>query len=100
MFGRAYPEIGLAEGYAARSRDGGRTWAPAVRFLSQPVETFFDPEHSEEELPQPLFPSAAVAPDGSVYVAVERPTSASSGAIGVFKSRDGGSRGAAPRCRA
>jgi BNR repeat-like domain len=90
VFGRAYPEIGLAEGYAARSRDGGRTWAPAVRLLSQPVETFFDPEHPEEELPQPLFPSAAVAPDGSVYVAVERPTSASSGAIGVFKSRDGG----------
>jgi hypothetical protein len=41
-------------------------------------------------LPQPGFPSAAVAPDGSVYVAFEDNKSASSGAIGVARSRDGG----------
>jgi len=41
-------------------------------------------------LPQPGFPSAAVAPDGTVYVAFEDSTSASSGAIGVARSRDGG----------
>jgi hypothetical protein len=35
-------------------------------------------------------PSAAVAPDGSVYVAFEDSTSPSSGAIGLARSRDGG----------
>lgn len=41
-------------------------------------------------LPNPAMPSAAAAPDGSVYVAFEDSTSASSGAIGLARSRDGG----------
>jgi hypothetical protein len=41
-------------------------------------------------LPDSAFPSAAAAPDGSVYVAFEDNTSASSGAIGLARSRDGG----------
>ena len=42
------------------------------------------------ELPQPMFPSAAAGPDGSVYIAFEDSTSPSSGAIGILRSRDGG----------
>jgi hypothetical protein len=41
-------------------------------------------------LPQPHYPSAAVAPDGTAYIAFEANSSASSGAIGVARSRDGG----------
>jgi hypothetical protein len=50
---------------------------------------FFDPE-TGDEYPQPGFPSAAVAPDGSVYVANERDSSVTSGAISVSRSGDGG----------
>ena len=41
-------------------------------------------------LPQPAFESAAVAPDGTVYIAFEDSRSASSGAIGVVRSLDRG----------
>ncbi len=50
---------------------------------------FFDPE-TGNEYPQPGFPSAAVGPDGTVYVANEHDSSVSSGAIAVARSRDGG----------
>jgi hypothetical protein len=90
IFGRADLEVGLGQLYAARSLDEGRTWLPPVLAGSKPIPPlFFDPE-TGDELPQPNFPSAAVAPDGSVYVAFEDSTSPTSGAIGVARSRDGG----------
>jgi hypothetical protein len=73
---------------AARSLDEGKTWQPAVQAGSKPVFTFQD--EKGEELPQPGFPSAAVAPDGAVYIAFEDSRSPSSGSVGVLRSLDGG----------
>jgi hypothetical protein len=89
VFARADFEAGLGQLYAARSPDEGRTWLPPVLAGSKPLP----PDAVDDKgipLPQPGFPSAAVAPDGSVYVAFEDNKSASSGAIGVARSRDGG----------
>jgi hypothetical protein len=80
---------GVGHLYATRSLDEGRTWLPPVLAGSQPIQMFFDPE-TGNEYPQPGFPSAAVAPDGTVYVANEHDSSVSSGAITVARSRDGG----------
>lgn len=80
---------GIGSLHALRSVDDGRTWQPAVLAGSQPIGMFFDPE-TGDEYPQPGFPSAAVAPDGTVYIATERDTSVSAGGIGVARSRDGG----------
>ena len=89
----AYTQADLAAGigrlFATRSVDEGRTWLPPVLVGSQPVQTFVDPE-TGNVLPGSGFPSAAVAPDGTVYVATERDSSVSSGAITVARSRDGG----------
>ena len=90
VFGQADAETGLGTIYAARSRDEGRTWQSAVQAGSKPIfPEFLDPE-TGDVLPQPAFESAAVAPDGTVYVAFEDSRSASSGAIGVVRSLDGG----------
>jgi hypothetical protein len=91
VFLRVDFELGLGQLYAVRSLDEGRTWLPPVLAGSNPIPpaTPVDPE-TGLPLPQPGFPSAAVAPDGTVYVAFENSTSASSGAIGVARSRDGG----------
>jgi hypothetical protein len=89
VFARADFAAGLAQLYAVRSPDEGRTWLPPVLAGSKP----FPPDAVDDNgiaLPQPGFPSAAVAPDGSVYVAFEDNKSSSSGAIGVATSRDGG----------
>src|SRR4029077_6171645 len=80
---------GVGRLYATRSLDEGRPWLPPVLAGSQPIQHFFDPE-TGNEYPQPGFPSAAVAPDGTVYVVVEHDTSVTSGAITVARSRDGG----------
>jgi hypothetical protein len=89
VFARAEFATGLGKLYAARSRNGGRTWTPPVELLAQPIAMFADPE-TGEELPQPQFPNVAVAPDGAVYATVEGNSSASAGAIAVARSRDGG----------
>jgi hypothetical protein len=89
VFARAVLDLGLGELYAARSLDEGLTWQPAVQVGSKPIQQFSDPE-TGEDLPQPNFPSAAVAPDGTVYIAFEANSSSSSGAIGLARSRDGG----------
>jgi len=90
VFARADLEFGLGTLQAARSVDEGRTWLSAVQVGSpQPIETFFHPEMGEY-LPQSHYPSAAVAPDGTAYIAFEDNTSATSGAVGVARSRDGG----------
>lgn len=88
IFARAEFDTNVGKIYATRSRDGGRTWTPPVQLAEQPIQTFFD--DAGEELPQPQFPNAAVAPDGTVYVTVEADNSATSGVIAVFRSRDGG----------
>ncbi|MFN0281194.1 MAG: sialidase family protein [Kineosporiaceae bacterium] len=74
---------------AVRSLDEGRTWLPPVQAGSKPVFEFHDPDFGDV-LPSPGFPSAAVAPDGSVYVAFEDSRTTSTGAIGVLRSRDSG----------
>jgi hypothetical protein len=90
VFARADFETGLGSLHAARSPDEGRTWLPAVEIGAKPIpQGLVDPEIGDP-LPQPGFPSAAVAPDGTVYVAFEDSTSPTSGAIGVARSRDGG----------
>jgi hypothetical protein len=90
VFGRADVETGIGTLHAARSLDEGRTWLPAVQAAAKPIPpTFVDPE-TGLPLPQPGYPSAAVAPDGTVYIAFEDSTSATAGAIGILRSRDGG----------
>jgi Neuraminidase (sialidase) len=88
VFGRGDEQRGVGELYAARSRDDGHTWRSAVRFLSNRIQTFRDDKGIA--LPIPQYASAAVAPDGTVYVAVEAPGSAHSGVIAIARSRDGG----------
>jgi hypothetical protein len=88
VFARADLQRGVGHLYAARSRDNGRTWRPAVRFFSNRIQTFRDDRGTE--LPIPQYPSVAVAPDGTVYVTVEAPRSARSGAIAMARSRDAG----------
>jgi len=89
VFGRADIGLGLGQLYAARSVDEGRTWRPPALIGSKPIPPPF-PDDTGTPLPNPAMPSAAVAPDGSVYVAFEDSTSPSSGAIGLARSRDGG----------
>jgi hypothetical protein len=88
-FARADFETGIGSLQASRSFDEGRTWLPSVQAGSKAVAEPHDPE-TGDVLPQPGFPSSAVAPDGTVYIASEDSRSASSGAINVAKSRDGG----------
>ena len=89
VFSRGDLATGIGSLHATRSVDDGRTWQPAVLAGSQPLPSFIDPE-TGDEYPQPGFPSAAVAPDGTVYIATERDTSVTSGGIGIARSRDGG----------
>jgi len=89
IFARADLAAGRGQLLAARSPDEGSTWLPPVQIGSQPVQAIVDPE-TGAELPQPGFPTAAAARDGTVYAAFEASTSASSGAIGLARSRDGG----------
>jgi hypothetical protein len=89
LFARTDLEAGFGAHYAARSLDEGRTWlAPVELGPHLPLTEFVHPEFGH--LPQPHYPSAAVAPDGTAYLAFENNSSASSGGIGVAKSRDGG----------
>jgi hypothetical protein len=90
IFARADFETGIGTLHAARSLDEGRSWLPAVQAGAKPIpQDLVDPE-TGLPLPQPGFPSAAVAPDGTVYIAFEDSTAPTSGAIGVVRSRDGG----------
>ena len=89
LFARIDLEAGFGAHYAARSLDEGRTWLPPVQLGPHlPLLGFFHPEFGY--LPQAHFPSAAVAPDGTAYIAFENNNSETSGGIGVAKSRDGG----------
>jgi hypothetical protein len=89
VFARIDLEAGFGAHYAARSLDEGQTWLPPVELGPRlPLTEFLHPEFGH--LPQPHFPSAAVAPDGTAYVAFENNSSVTSGGIGVARSRDGG----------
>jgi hypothetical protein len=103
IFGRANAEAGLGEIRVARSLDEGRTWQPSIVAGSIPLPGEVTDPETGEPLPQPGFPTSAVAPDGTVYIAFENSTSVSSGAIGIATSRDGGvswSRSTLPGVRA
>jgi hypothetical protein len=91
IFARGDLETGLATIQVARSLDEGRTWLPAVPAGAKPLpdSEIFDPE-TGDILPQPGYPSSAIAPDGTVYIAFEDSRTADSGSIGVVSSRDGG----------
>jgi hypothetical protein len=90
VFARADAELELFQFYAARSLDEGRTWQPAVLAGARPLTPPLIDPGTGAELPQPVYPSAAAGPDGSVYIAFEDSTSPASGAIGILRSRDGG----------
>jgi BNR repeat-like domain len=88
IFARVDFLAGTGTIYATRSGDGGRTWTAPVALAGHPLVTFAD--DAGEELVQPQFPNAAVAPDGTIYVTVEANDSATSGIVSVVASRDGG----------
>jgi hypothetical protein len=89
VFARGDFQLGLGQLYAARSRDEGRTWQPPVLAGARPVTPPLIDPGTGAELPAG-YPGTAAGPDGSVYIAFEDNTSASSGAIGIARSRDGG----------
>jgi hypothetical protein len=89
IFANADVVAGQGTLFASRSDDQGRTWQSAVAIGSHPVGFFADPE-TGQELPQPGFPSAAIARDGTVYVASESSTSPTAGAVSLSRSDDGG----------
>jgi hypothetical protein len=77
--------------FATRSEDKGLTWSPPVTAAAQQVEPFVDPETGVALSNQDMtFHSATVAPDGTVYVAWDHDTSATTGTIEIAKSTDGG----------
>jgi hypothetical protein len=88
-FARVDITTGIGSLHATRSLDEGRTWLPPVQIGSQQTQKFFDPE-TGDELPQPGFISAAVGPDGTVYLGFEQDSSTTAGSIVVARSRDGG----------
>jgi hypothetical protein len=84
--------------FAIRSHDLGRTWSAPVRVVSQPLAPYADPETGDALPNQDLtFHSAAVGPDGTIYVAWDRNSSATSGTIDITRSRDAGRTWRAPR---
>jgi hypothetical protein len=89
IFVQADLATGIGTILAARSLDEGQTWLPAVEAGSKPVFEFFDPDFGDV-LPQPGYESAAVAPDGTVYIAFEDSRTTDTGAIGLLRSEDGG----------
>ena len=90
IFARADFISGLADIRVLRSSDEGRTWSQPVVAGSIPLPgEVFLPE-TGEQLPQPGFPTSAVGPDGTAYIAFENSTSPDAGAVGVVISRDGG----------
>jgi hypothetical protein len=83
---------------AARSRDDGRTWAPPALIVSAPLAAVpRDPETGLELDNKDLtFHSAAVGPDGTIYVAWDSDRSATAGTVKLVRSRDGGRSWTAP----
>lgn len=77
--------------FASRSADEGHTWSEPFEVVSQPIQPYVDPETGDQLPNQDLtFHSAAIAPDGTVYVAWDRASSPTTGGIDIVKSSDGG----------
>jgi hypothetical protein len=85
--------------FSTRSRDHGRTWSPATLVTSHPLpEAVVDPESGQELDSQDLsIHSAAVARDGTVYVAWDSSVSLNDGGVDVIVSRDAGRHWTPPR---
>ena len=65
----------------SHSPDLGRTWPAPHVVASEPIQPFPDPETGQPLSNQDMsYFSAATAPDGTLYVAWDRSTSAASGA--------------------
>jgi BNR repeat-like domain len=82
----------------SRSPDLGRTW-PAPRVVaSEPIQPVTDPETGQGLSNQDMsYFSAATGPDGTLYVAWDRDTSAASGTVEFVSSADAGRTWTAPR---
>jgi hypothetical protein len=75
---------------AFRSTDQGTSWAGPIAVAPFPYGSFHDPETGEPVLHSPYMISAAVAPDGDVYVTYRSQLADDAGDIRVVKSTDGG----------
>jgi hypothetical protein len=85
--------------FASRSADQGQSWSAPVEVASQSIQPYLDPETGDQLPNQDMtFHSAAIAPDGTVYVAWDRASSPTTGTIDIATSTDGGLswRGPAP----
>jgi hypothetical protein len=83
--------------FTSRSQDEGRTWSTPVQVVQQSIQPYFDPETGDQLPNQDLtFHSAAIAPDGTIYVAWDRASSGTTGMIDVLTSSDGGVTWAGP----
>jgi hypothetical protein len=83
---------------ASRSTNEGRTWQPAVRAQSMPLQPFTDPQ-SGDPLPNQddgIF-SASVGPGGATYIAWDQNRTPGSGSIRFTKSTNGGRTWSTPR---
>jgi hypothetical protein len=77
--------------FASRSTDQGGTWSEPLEVASQPIQPYLDPETRDQLPNQDLtFHGAAIAPDGTVYVAWDHASSPTTGEIDIVKSSDGG----------
>ena len=90
IYARVDGLTGLAELRVLRSRDEGRTWQEPVIAGSIPIPTSVFLPETGEMLPQPGFPTSAVAPDGTAYIAFEHSSAPDAGEIGFLVSRDSG----------
>jgi hypothetical protein len=84
--------------FASHSPDLGQTWASPTQVAAEPIQKFADPETGQELSNQDMsYFSAAVAADGTIYLAWDRDTSPTSGTVEITKSIDGGTTWSAPR---
>jgi hypothetical protein len=82
----------------SHSPDLGRTWPPPHVVASESIQPFPDPETGQPLSNQDMsYFSAATAPDGTLYVAWDRSTSATSGTVEFVSSSDRGRTWTGPR---
>jgi hypothetical protein len=82
----------------SHSPDLGRTWPAPHVVASESIQPFSDPETGQPLSNQDMsYFSAATAPDGTLYVAWDRDTSARSGTVEFVSSSDDGRTWTGPR---
>jgi hypothetical protein len=82
----------------SRSLDLGRTWPAPHVVASESIQPFADPETGQPLSNQDMsYFSAATGPDGTLYVAWDRDTSARSGTVEFVSSTDDGRTWTGPR---